>query len=163
MKQVRPNFLFHIDLALNLLCIANFTRFYVLSSNLESIPPMLPTGPQLRRGLIRLNLPPNKAIVHASEESSLTHKRPLHMVISTLLTTFGVPITRIDRRPSLSPIPFEDLYFVELEELGAYTEPEASEKARAAEDKRWLEKLKAGVERATTLGAEATLVGIWHG
>lgn len=141
---------------------ANFTRFYVLSSSLDSAPPATFGGPQLRRGLVRLSLPPTMGFAHGAGQPSLTHKRPLHMVISTLLTTFGMPITRIDRRPSLSPIPFEDLYFVELEELGSYTEPDISDKALALEDKRWLEKLKTGIERAAALGAQATLLGFWY-
>ena len=89
--------------------------------------------------------------------AAYSHNRPLHLVMSTLLTTFGVPITRIDRRSSLSDVPFEDLYFVELEELGSPLEstpqPERLES--------WMIKVNAGVKRVKAAGGEATILGVW--
>lgn len=80
--------------------------------------------------------------------------------MSTLLTTFGVPIVKIDRRLSLHADPFENVYFVELEELGPPGEPQDAE-AQGAEDAAWLSRIRQGIERAKKVDVEATLLGIW--
>lgn len=78
-------------------------------------------------------------------------------MLSTLLTTFGVPAIRVDRRPSLGSVPFEDVYFVELEELGS---PHDTPAQREIDDA-WLKRLRAGVERVAAAGGEATMLGVW--
>lgn len=127
---------------------------------------MLPFKPHLQRALVRLGL----GVPSSSDDSdsksedealegppTYSHSRALHLVMSTLLTTFGVPVIRIDRRPSLSSIPFEDIYFVELEELGAPREtPAASDNYGA-----WLKRLRTGVERVAAAGGQATIIGVW--
>ena len=77
--------------------------------------------------------------------------------MSTLLTTFGVPVIRVDRRPSLNPVPFEQVYFVELEELGSGSGEDANEEGHAG----WLKRVQKGVDRVVASGAEATIIGIW--
>lgn len=126
--------------------------------------PFLPAPSQLRRALVRVGLAapeePESPIPEAPPPPAppaLSHNRPLHLVMSTLLTAFGVPVTRIDRRPSLNHVPFEDVYFVELEELGAGSDGEVSEHESSA----WLKRVQLGIDRVRTLGAEATLIGVW--
>ena len=80
--------------------------------------------------------------------------------MSTLLTTCGVPITRIDRRPSVGGAPFEDVYFVELEELGSPPDP-AEPGDRAEDYSRWFNKVQKVVERARASDVEATVLGVW--
>ncbi|KAK7694819.1 hypothetical protein QCA50_002007 [Cerrena zonata] len=115
-------------------------------------------NPRLRQALIRIGMtaeaeiPPENASYH----------RPLHHVISTLFTSFGVPVTRIDRRPSLRPIPFDDVYFIEVEELGTpleYRNPTASPSSVSEEN--WLRKVQESVRRVRSAGLDATLIGLW--
>ena len=76
--------------------------------------------------------------------------------MGTLLTTFGLPTSRLDRRPSLSDIPFDDVYFVELEANSGVPD----EESRAANEALW-SRVKAGAERIEALGGEAAILGIW--
>ena len=86
--------------------------------------------------------------------------RLVHLVMSTLLTTFGLPTSRIDRRPSLTDAPFEDVYLVELEASSSLSEPALGEEARAARAALW-SRVKAGVEKIAAVGGEAAVLGIW--
>ncbi|KAH9937077.1 Prephenate dehydratase-domain-containing protein [Fomitopsis serialis] len=72
-----------------------------------------------------------------------TRGRLVHLVMSTLLTTFGLPTSRVDRRPSLTDTPFEDVYLWD-----------------AASAALWA-RVKAGVEKIGALGGEAAVLGIW--
>lgn len=80
--------------------------------------------------------------------------------MSTLLTTFGVPIIRIDRRPSLNNVPFEHVYFVELEELGSDL-GEADGGHAEQGDPVWLNRIRMGIDRISEAGGEASIIGIW--
>lgn len=122
--------------------------------------------PQLHRALVRVNLanpqPPNPEVtgfdgLAAAAPAAYTHNRPLHLVMSTLLTTFGVPVIRIDRRPSLSAVPFEDVYFIELEELGSPVQIPAQPEKYSA----WLERVRKGVARVSAAGGDAAILGVW--
>ncbi|KAI0080087.1 PDT-domain-containing protein [Panus rudis PR-1116 ss-1] len=139
---------------------SNFTRFYVISNSIKEKPPLREQPPRLRRALVRVGLPSPKDIDPESFES-LAYNRPLNLLMSTLLTTFGVPVLRIDRRPSLNPIPFEDVYFIELEELG--TPPEFREKdpESSMTEREWLKKVLSGVDRVKAVDLDAALLGIW--
>lgn len=79
--------------------------------------------------------------------------------MSTLLTTFGVPVIRIDRRPSLADCPFEDTYFVELEDFGTPVEPSWTGNTPA--DEAWLTKVRTSVARVTAAGGVADVLGVW--
>lgn len=144
----------------------NYTRFFVLSYDLGTPPPLLNIKPRLLRALVRINMPPvqpsssnvaDSSTASVQGPAAYSHNRPLHLIISTLLTTFGVPVTRIDRRPSLSDVPFEDLYFIELEELGSVLET----LPRPDRLESWLSKVNIGVKRVKAAGSEATLLGVW--
>ena len=123
----------------------------------------MPSAPQLQRALVRLTLPKPEELEDGEQPASappaptLSHNRPLQLVLSTLLTTFGVPVIRIDRRPSLNPTPFEQVYFVELEELGSGFKEELSKHGHSS----WLHRVQMGIDRVTTAGAEATIIGVW--
>ncbi|KAI0691330.1 PDT-domain-containing protein [Cytidiella melzeri] len=144
----------------------NFTRFFVLSHSLGATPPLLDTRPRLLRALVRIAMVVSQRSNSDEEESSVTeipppapnfHSRPLLLIMSTLLTTFGIPITRVDRRPSLSDIPFEDVYFIELEELGPSLEiPPRPERINS-----WIKRVGAGVNRVKAVGCDATILGVW--
>ena len=135
----------------------------MLATRLDDEPPFVPSAPQLQRALVRLNLPKpeepdeDEPSASAPPEPTPSHNRPLHLVMSTLLTTFGVPVIRVDRRPSLNPAPFEQVYFVELEELGSGFEEELSKHGHSS----WLHRVQMGIDRVTAAGAEATIIGVW--
>ena len=80
------------------------------------------------------------------------------MVTSTLLTTFGCTALRIDRRPSLTDVPFDDVYFVEV---GDVTLPVLSDPAAKSCEEEWRERLDAGIQRIRAAGGEATILGLW--
>ncbi|KAI0348496.1 PDT-domain-containing protein [Trametopsis cervina] len=138
----------------------NYTRFFVLSNSHEGPLPLLHSSLEPLRALIRVNLAADDSASSEDGQTSpatYTHNRPLHMLTSTLLTTFGVPVTRIDRRPSLNDIPFEDMYFLELEELGVPVEvPDRSQRIQA-----WMKRVNAGVQRVKAAGSQATVLGVW--
>ena len=137
---------------------ANFTRFYIIASSLRQTLTNAPK-PRLRRALVRIALDPNQ---DSLPPESMSYHRPLHLVVSTLLTNFGVPITRVDRRPSLRPIPFDDVYFIELEELGTPLEFRTKNASPSSvSEETWLAKVQESVERVQNAGLEATLLGLW--
>ena len=80
--------------------------------------------------------------------------------MSTLLTTFGVPVIRIDRRPSLNTVPFEHVYFVELEELGSDLGEEGVEHDDDGGSV-WLRRIRMGIDRISETGGESSIIGIW--
>lgn len=133
----------------------NFTRFFVLANSLDVTPPLLPREPRLRRALVRVSKGSSE-----TQSESITSKRPLHLAISTLLTTFGVPVIRVDRRPSIGGIPFDDVYFVEVDELGMLPEP-GDDTNRRAEDGRWMRIVEKGVQRLRVAGLQGAIIGIW--
>lgn len=143
--------------------IANFTRFYILATSLEVNPPFLPSHPQLQRALVRLSLRAREGPEDPEDPPSeltippLSLNRPLQTVMSTLLTSFGTPVIRIDRRPSPNPVPFEQMYFVELEELGSGFEEQPVEFIRDG----WLKRVRMGIDRVEAAGVTATIIGLW--
>lgn len=146
----------------------NYTRFYVVSNSIDARPPVAHSVPQLRRALVRLSLPPIEPSAQPPSSDSEdeqpaepkpSHSRTVHLVMGTLLTTFGVPVIRIDRRPSINPCPFEDTYFLELEDFGTPVEPSASGNTPA--DEGWLKRVRMGVERVLAAGGQADVIGVW--
>ena len=79
--------------------------------------------------------------------------------MGTLLTTFGVPVIRIDRRPSVNPCPFEDTYFIELEDFG--TPMELTPNGISPTEEAWIKRVRQGVERVVAAGAQADMIGVW--
>ncbi|OSD03579.1 PDT-domain-containing protein [Trametes coccinea BRFM310] len=133
---------------------SNTTRFYILANSLDAPLPGDAREPRRQRALIRINSPPPMSQINEPPRPN----RLLHIVISTLLTTFGCTALRIDRRPSLSDVPFDDVYFVEV---GDVTLPVPSGSAAKACETEWLERLEAGIGRIRAAGGEATILGLW--
>ena len=75
--------------------------------------------------------------------------------ITQLLYKLGLCALRIERRPSLHPTVFHDIYFVELQQE-IYPEPAASEKEG------WIKEVEEAVERVKVFAGEADLLGTWR-
>lgn len=140
--------------------IANRTRFYVISHSPESQLPSAFRAPVPKHALVRISLKPaldpTNGDAHASPGPPPPRNRLVHLVMGTLLTTFGLPTSRIDRRPSLSDIPFDDVYFVELEASSSVLH----EEHQVASEALW-DRVKIGLERIKASGGEAVILGIW--
>ncbi|GBE78226.1 hypothetical protein SCP_0111090 [Sparassis crispa] len=131
-------------------CPANLTRFYVLASSLDaSLPSDALQRYARRRALVRIS-------EGLSEQTAAPHGRLIQLVISTLLTTFGSPATRIDRRPSISGVE-GDIYVIELEDSTGPPSPGS----HAVTDALWLSRVRAGIERVQVAGGDAQLLGVW--
>lgn len=139
---------------------ANRTRFYVISHSLESQLPPAFDAPVPKHALVRISLKPDPSPSNGNASPSSSpapiRNRLVHLVMGTLLTTFGLPARRIDRRPSLSDAPFDDVYLVELEASSGVPD----EDHPAASEALW-GRVKAGVQRIEALGGEAVILGIW--
>ena len=139
---------------------ANRTRFYVISYSPESQLPSAFRAPVPKRALVRISLKPapdpTNGDTPASSGPAPPRNRLVHLVMGTLLTTFGLPTSRIDRRPSLSDIPFDDVYFVELEASSSVPH----EEHQVASEALW-DRVKIGLERIKALGGEAAILGVW--
>ncbi|KAI0932001.1 hypothetical protein AcW1_000746 [Taiwanofungus camphoratus] len=131
--------------------ITNFTRFYIITNSLHTGLPSGSQQPTPRRALARIG-------VKLSNSNSPSRNRIIHLIISTLLTTFGLPATRIDRRPSLNNVPFEDVYLVELEDAKG---PIGPNDVRDNMDTTWLSRVRAGVEQVGAAGGDGAVLGIW--
>lgn len=95
---------------------------------------------------------------HHKEGDAPTSTQLSRIVLSTLLTTFGCPALRIDRRPSLNGVLFDDVYFVEVGDL---TQPVPSEVASKSCEEEWLQRVQEGIERINATGGEAIILGLW--
>lgn len=118
---------------------ANSTRFYILSTCLkvQNIPP--PKTKSTKRALVRLS-------------SSLDTQSSVAPTIIRLLCALELSAIRIDRRPSPYPVPFHDVYIVELQqEVGDHSDC----------DRSWLCEVEASLQKARNIGGETVLVGIW--
>lgn len=133
----------------------NSTRFYVIANELDSkLPSGFQTSPPLH-ALVRVSLKPTTPGAETPARDRL-----LHLVISTLLTTFGLPSKRIDRRPSLTDIPFDDVYIIELEDsISALTADGADESDTT--NVALLSRLKTGCAQIDAAGGDAVVLGIW--
>ncbi|KAG8923817.1 hypothetical protein FRC01_012300 [Tulasnella sp. 417] len=118
---------------------ANGTRFIILSAPNTSLPPStassLLSGQPQWCAMLRITPPPAHSL--------------------NLGDVFGViqplAIARADRRPSLSPTPFQDTYFVTVRDGGTYTDLEWKAAVNAAAG-RLLTKLPRGETDCSVLG-----------
>ncbi|KAI0639792.1 PDT-domain-containing protein [Trametes polyzona] len=133
---------------------SNTTRFFILANSLDSRLPGGQREPRRQRALIRISNPPPQ---RQRDETPLPN-RLLHTVTSTLMTTFGCAALRIDRRPSLTDVPFDDVYFVEV---GDVTLPVLSAQASKSYEAEWLERVQGGIDRIRAAGGDATILGLW--
>ncbi|RDX52048.1 PDT-domain-containing protein [Lentinus brumalis] len=132
---------------------SNTTRFYILANSIDAPLPRSSKQPRRQRALIRVG---NQVKLQREYEPPST-SHSTRIVTSTLLTTFGCPPLRIDRRPSLNGIPFDDVYFLEVGDL---TLPVTAATIKNCEEE-WLQRLQNGVEGINTAGGEAIVLGVW--
>lgn len=113
---------------------SNITRFYVVSYGMDvGIPWQTPPTYQ-KRALIRL-LPDRDSVAWDS---------------SRAIKALNIPISRIDRRPSLYSAPFHDVYFLEVYADGG-----------KESDVTWFDCVNQAVERLRQAGLGSTVLGIW--
>lgn len=164
MKQVGAMTYDLRNLISDLSFLVNFTRFYVVANDPTSHIPLLTSSissNRRRQALIRVTIKPLPASSQ-SKGASLTPN------IFECLASLPPTLTpaRVDRRPSLQAVPFQDVYFIEL-----YERPEGSVEVdhdvRESEDGsergvgRWAEDVQSGADRMNSLGAPARVLGTW--
>ena len=132
---------------------ANTTRFYILSNSLDTPLPGSRKEFRRQRALVRVG----NQLKESKEGDRLVLSTTTRMVTSTLLTAFGCLALRIDRRPSLNSVPFDDVYFIELGDL---TLP-ASPSTEKLSENEWLQRIKLGIVGIVEAGGWATLLGVW--
>ncbi|KII93555.1 hypothetical protein PLICRDRAFT_152397 [Plicaturopsis crispa FD-325 SS-3] len=120
----------------------NFTRFYLLGWGTIRALPVPRNNSEPRRALIRIAARP----LPPSSPSG----------VGRILADLRLSVTRIDRRPSLSKEPFEDVYFIEVQDSKPVAE--ARDERRDAE---WLEEVEGEVRRIREVGAQAEALGAW--
>lgn len=135
------------------ICIANTTCFFILSNSLDAPLPGNKREIRRQRALVRVS----NQLQHSKEEEQPAPSRLTRMVMSTLLTTFGCPTLRIDRRPSLNSIPFDDVYFIELGDLTLPVSPSTE----SFSENEWLQRIKYGLDGIESAGGEGVLLGVW--
>ncbi|KAF8560445.1 PDT-domain-containing protein [Imleria badia] len=117
----------------------NFTRFYILSQGLDvALPEGYPLSTE-SMALLRLQAP----------RDDLTVKPTLN--IPGVIGTLELMVNRIDRRPSIRGIPFNDVYFLEVGAITGQNSPEPS----------WIKQLQQAVDRVKCLGVDVSVLGCW--
>lgn len=113
---------------------SNMTRFYIVSYGVDvQVPWQTPPAYQ-KRALIRL-LPDRDSVAWD---------------FSRAIKALGIPISRIDRRPSLHSATFHDVYFLEVYAEGG-----------KESDVTWFDCVNQAVERLRQAGLKSTVLGIW--
>jgi len=113
---------------------SNTTRFYILSYG-QDVPVPLPTSPPCQeRALIR--------VLPANDTGGWDTSRAIKAV--------DMPISRIDRRPSLCSKTFRDVYFLEVYAEGGQ-----------GNNVLWFRCIEQAVERLRQAGLDSTVLGTW--
>jgi len=112
----------------------NTTRFYIISHGEDVLVPWTTPPPSQKRALIR--------VLPASSPGAWDTSRAIKAV--------DMPISRIDRRPSLCSKTFRDVYFLEVYADGGHEN-----------DVPWFDCVNQAVERLRQVGLESTVLGIW--
>jgi hypothetical protein len=115
----------------------NATRFYILG---------------ISGCLMFRPITPKRALIRTAWRQDGTHG--LGANIMKLFVALGLHTTRVDRRPSLEPVPFHDVYFVELERV-------ETEQGLSGTNSSWIEEVEDGIGRVKDIGGEACLLGVW--
>ncbi|KAH9944049.1 PDT-domain-containing protein [Epithele typhae] len=131
----------------------NLTRFLILANSMDTPLPGGKLEPRRQRALVRVS----NRLHQGREDEPPFPSRATRMVLSTLLTTFGCPALRVDRKPSLNSVPFNDTYFLELGDLTLPISP-TTEKLHESE---WLQRIKAGLDSVEAAGGEGVILGLW--
>ncbi|KAG1801523.1 Prephenate dehydratase-domain-containing protein [Suillus plorans] len=113
---------------------SNMTRFYIVSYGADARVPWQTPPIDQKRALIRL----------------LPDRDSLAWDFSRAIKALNIPISRIDRRPSLSSATFHDVYFLEVFAEGG-----------EEGDVTWFDRVNQAVEKLRQEGLEFTVLGIW--
>lgn len=130
-------------LKLSISILANFTRFYILSTEREAPLPHSVERHQ-RTALIKLshNLPPLVG--------------PRNIDVTSLISAMALPAARIDRRPSPGEIPLQDIYFVEVYRKGTGEGAQITDNLDA-----WMKEVEGASRRVEKTGGYAVTIGVW--
>lgn len=118
--------------------IANFTKFYILSSERTLKFPSIPSRNFEIKALLRMSAPIS---ADCSQQDIVSYLKALYL-----------PVVRINARPSPDSIPFNSMYFVET--YGS--DKESSESVES-----WKVSLEKAMLRVRTIGGKIDLAGIW--
>ncbi|KAK7037532.1 prephenate dehydratase [Paramarasmius palmivorus] len=126
----------------------NFTRFYLLAKNSKVRLPASTTSS------------PAKALLRIGPYSQKTNRNgqtnPCHHIdIATLITSIRLHVERIDRRPALDGVPFNDVYFVEVKRISEGGLDGVSD------ENGWAKQVEDAQKRIREVGGEAHLLGLW--
>ncbi|KAG1826042.1 Prephenate dehydratase-domain-containing protein [Suillus subaureus] len=113
---------------------SNVTRFYIVSHGVDVRVPWQTPPTHRKRALIRF-LPDRDSVAWD---------------FSQAIKALNIPISRIDRRPSLYSATFHDAYFLEVYAEGG-----------KESDVTWFDCVNQAVERLRQAGLESTVLGIW--
>ena len=85
--------------------------------------------------------------------------------IAAAVKALELGIARIDRRPALNRNPFNDVYFIELQDsrarLANTNGGDADEDVIESGKSPWNNRVESAIERVNAIGGEVKLLGIW--
>ena len=139
MKIVRniANLFYHVYYAHT--SVANFTRFYIIARSPTTPPTCQLESHRHMKALMR---------VSSSECGSSA------IDITRCLISLQLPVSRIDRRPSLGGIPFHNVYFIEVQkEVQHHHDGDSFEL--------WTNAVMLASARIIEAGWRSEVVGIW--
>ena len=119
----------------------NVTRFWVVSEEAED-------------ALSRSNL----ADTGLTKDALLRASWPVRSIDDqpNVLETISLPVKSIDRRPSLDPVPFHDVYFIQLRR------PQSGcVNSKVEESRTWEGTVESTLKRMSEAGWAVDLLGIW--
>jgi len=139
----------------------NFTRFYIIANDASSsLPNTWSDGIEERNALIRVE------VLQGCSESQ-GRRAPATVTISGLLAVLGLPVVRIDRRPSTSGPreQFGSVYFVEATDTERLDSSQPSSqhtpKVGSTGLSPWKERVFGALTRVVESGGCADLLGTW--
>ncbi|KAF9569664.1 PDT-domain-containing protein [Agrocybe pediades] len=119
---------------------SNFTRFYVVAHSQQTEVPKALSIECHMRALIRLSAPPKPDISYG---------------VMQYLKVLDLDATRIDRRPSVEPIPFQSTYFVEVQASNT------NALTRETGLDLWAKEVEHSVAKVAAIGGQADIIGLW--
>ncbi|KAK1219948.1 prephenate dehydratase [Marasmius sp. AFHP31] len=128
---------------------ANFTRFYVLAKDSKTTLPV-PPSPTTSQALLRIEF--------RCRERNVGD-------VAAAVNAIELGIARIDRRPALNRNPFNDVYFVELQDsrplLANTNGGDADEDGIGSGKTPWNSRVESAIQCVSAIGGEVKLLGIW--
>lgn len=141
-----PHLFFLLFITDRLLGLVNYTKFWVLSTSRSATLPGINPDHGIRGALLRARAPSHQAN------------------LAGLFDNIQLPVGHIDRRPSLTGAPFQDVYFIELKHESS--EPSDSADGGQASNKQkspqeWDEEVTGTSIRIRNAGWTCELLGSW--